>query len=211
MLNEKRSPTDRRKIKPLHLYGALVVVAVLFLIIFTSSEDSGSKNLTNLTDQQMPDDDIHRGLQNPMSSPPGRDNVSSEVKHQLDILKKAVDENPQDTLSIREYADLLASAHRADEAIIYYYKILNINPRRPDIFFSLAFIYYQKKDYDKVEDVTNKILFYEPDNAQAKYNLGAVSAVKGEKEKARRIWEKLIKDYPNTDVSDLAKSSLEKL
>jgi tetratricopeptide (TPR) repeat protein len=199
------------KIKPAFLYGALVVIAVLFLLIFTTREDSVSKDSPDLTDQQMPDDDIHRGLQNPMNKQPGKDNVSEEVKHQLEMLKKAIEKNPQDTLSLREYADLLAAAHRADEAIVYYNKILDISPARSDIFFSLAFIYYQKKDYDKVEELTNKILLYDPGNAQAKYNLGAVSAVKGNKEKAKQIWEKLIIDYPGTEVSALAKSSLQKL
>jgi tetratricopeptide (TPR) repeat protein len=209
MSNE--SKPFKGQIKPLYLYGALVVLAIVFLIIFTSGDNAGSNGTANLSEQQMPDDDIHRGLQNPLNTPPGKDNVSEEIKHQLEMLKKAVDENPQDTLKLREYADLLAAAHRVDEAVVYYYKLLNINPRRPDIFFSLAFIYYQRKDYDKVEDLTNKILLYEPDNSQAKYNLGAVAAVKGEKEKARKIWEEVIKKYPGTEASELAESSLQKL
>lgn len=198
------------KIKPLYLYGALVLAALIFLLIYTTG---GPDSVTGSDSPhgQMPDDDVHRGLENPLNTPPGRDNVSSEFKHQLEMLKKAIDENPKDTLKIIEYADLLAAAHRSDEAIVYYNKILDINPKRTDVYFSLAFIYYQKKNYDKVEELTGKILSYDPDNNQAKYNMGAVAAVKGEKDKARQIWEKLIKDYPGTDVSELAKSSLQKL
>ena len=39
------------------------------------------------------------------------------------------------------------------------------------------------------------------------YNLGAIEATKGNKEKAREIWTKLIKDNPNDETSELAKNS----
>jgi tetratricopeptide (TPR) repeat protein len=196
------------KIKPLHLYGGVLVLAIAFLIFFTSKNSDSSENISS---NEMPNDDIHKGLKNPMQGPPGKENVSGEIKHQLEMLKKGVEENPKDTLKIREYADLLAAAHRPEEAVIYYYGILNINPRRTDILSSLAFIYYNKKDYSKASDLISKILLYEPDNTQAMYNLGAIAATSGNKTEAKKKWEELIKKYPDSNESKLAENSLKKL
>ncbi len=193
------------KIKPIYIYGSVVVLAIIFLVFFTSRNDSNIPE--NVQNNQMPDDDIHKGLQ----QPPGKDNVSSEVKRHLEMLKKEVEENPKDTLKMREYADFLSAAHQPDEAIIYYNNILNVNPKRSDVLFSLAYIYFNKKDYDKAEGLVNKILLYEPDNAEAMYNLGAIAASNGDKQKARTQWEKLIKNYPGSNASKLAESSLKKL
>jgi tetratricopeptide (TPR) repeat protein len=193
------------KIKPIYIYGSVIVLAIIFLVFFTSKNDSNAPE--NVQSNQMPDDDIHKGLQ----QPPGKDNVSSEIKRHLEMLKKAIEENPKDTLKMREYADFLSAAHQPDEAITYYNNILKVNPKRSDVLFSLAYIYFNKKDYDKAEDLVNKILLYEPDNTEAMYNLGAIAASNGDKQKARTQWEKLIKNYPGSDASKLAESSLKKL
>ncbi len=197
------------KIRPIYLYSGIVVLAVVFLVFFTSKNNSGTQENINMN--QLPDDDVHRGLKNPSEGPPGKENVSGEIKHQLEMLKKAVNENPKDTLKMKEYADLLTNSHHADEAIIYYYNILNINPRRTDVLFSLAYIYNSKKDYEKAKDVVEKVLLYEPDNTQAMYNLGAIAASSGDKVKAKNHWENLIKKYPNSVESKRAEESLKKL
>ena len=127
------------------------------------------------------------------------------------MLKKKADEDPKDTLAIREYADMLAAAHKPEEAITYYNRILDLNPARKDILFSLAFLYYNKKDYLNAEKVTNRVFLYDKDNLQARYNLGAIAAANGDNEKAKLIWNKLIKEHPNTDEAKLAQSSLSKL
>lgn len=196
------------KIKPLYLYGGIAVLAIIFLIVFTSGNESPPSG--NISMNEMPDD-THKGLKNPMQTPPGRENVSEEIKKQLESMKKAIEENPNDTLKIREYADFLSAAHRPEEAIIYYYNVLNINPRRPDILNSIAFIYFNKNDYEKAADLINKILLYEPDNTQAMYNLGAIAASSGNKAEAKKRWEELIKKYPNSEEAKLADNSLKKL
>lgn len=193
------------KLKPVYIYGGVVILAIIFLIFFSPNKDSGTSE--SAQSNQMPNDDIHKGLQ----QPPGKNNVSSEVKRHLEMLKKAVEENPKDTLKMREYADFLSAAHQPDEAVSYYNDILKVNPKRPDVLFSLAYIYFNKKDYNKAEDLVNKILLFEPDNTEAMYNLGAIAASNGDKEKAKTQWEKLVKNYHGSDAAKLAESSLKKL
>ena len=197
------------KIKPVYLYSGIAILAITFLIFFSAKNDVDKSE--NVSINEMPEDEIHKGLQNPVQNPPGKENVSNEIKHQMDMLKKEVEENPGDTLKMKKYADLLAAAHRSEEAVIYYYNILNINPRRTDILSSLAFIYYNQKDYNKAADLTGKVLLYEPDNTQAMYNLGAIAASGGNKAEAKKRWEELIIKFPNSEESKLAENSLKKL
>lgn len=159
----------------------------------------------------MPNDSIHNILKNPSASSPSKENVSPEFKKQLEDLKAKSERNPKDVEILKEYADFLASAHQPDEALKVYERILKINPKHKEVLFTLAFIYYSRQDFAQAEIFTNKILAIDSEDHQALYNLGAINAAKGNKNKAKEIWENLIKHQPNTSSAELAKSSLMKL
>lgn len=200
------------KFKIVYLYVILAAGVIVTLFILSSS-DNKTPQVTagNIENQPVPDDEVHKGMQNPVGQNPSKSNVSQEVYQKMDNLKKEVESSPGDTVKMREYADFVSAAHRPDEAIKYYEKILDINPKRNDILFSLSMVYFGKQNYDKAEECTNKILKNDKNNTQAMYNLGAIAASKGEKERAKVIWNKLVTDYPGDEASQLAKSSLEKL
>ena len=63
----------------------------------------------------------------------------------------------------------------------------------------------------KAEEVTLQMLKMFPDDPMVKYNVGAIEATKGNKDKAREIWTKIIKDYPSDKTAELAKNSINKL
>lgn len=197
------------KFKSIYLYGIVVLIAAITLIVFTQFNRDEKTNV-DITNKQMPQDDVHKNFNHGMSNP-NSSNVSEEVKHKLDVMKKDADAHPNDTLKIREYADFLFSAHRPDEALTYYQKILDKDNKRKDIYFSITFVYYNQKNFAKSEEVTIKMAQLFPDDVMVQYNLGAIEASKGNKDKAREIWTKLIKDHPNDKTSELAKNSLAKL
>jgi tetratricopeptide (TPR) repeat protein len=201
---------EMKNIKPIYIYGAGIIIAAL-VFIFLSQKDASdvAKSQPGALNQQMPNDSIHKGLTGGMQ--PGKDNVMEQVKQHLAMLKKAVDDSPGDTIKIKQYADFLAAAHQQDEALVYYDKILNVNPKRIDILFSIAYIHYTKQEFSEAEKYLNKILSYDKNNVQAYYNLGAVAASKGDKAKAKEIWSKLIRDYPKAQISELAKKSLNEI
>jgi tetratricopeptide (TPR) repeat protein len=126
-------------------------------------------------------------------------------------LKNAVEKNPEDTLALKNYADFLSASHKMDEALTYYSKILQVDPRRADIRFSLAVIYYNKQDFVKCENENNLVLKYDPKNQMALYNLGAVAATRGEVVKAKDFWNQVIEINPDSETGKLAKESLTKL
>ena len=193
------------KFKPIYLYG-IVAAAVVIILLIVSQTGNNEKLNTDITNKEMPKDDVHKNL---MGDPNGG-NVSEEMKRKIEELKKSVEANPKDTLKMREYADFLA-AHKPDEALLYYQKILDIDKNRKDIYFGVTFVYYNQGNLAKAEEVTRKMLVMFPDDPMVKYNVGAIEATKGNKDKAREIWTKLIEDFPDDKTSELAKNSLNKL
>ncbi len=201
------------KIKPVFIYLPLALIAIVFLVIVSQQNDATTETTTAKTSEngQVPNDNIHQGMQPPGTETPNKDNVSANYKHQVEMLEKDIKDHPNDTLKLREYADLITAGHRGQDAIKYYNKILKIDPTRKDIYFALTFIYYDQKNFDKAEDLTKKILDLNPQDNQAMYNLGAIAFAKGDKKKCKTIWEKLISEFPNSDAASRAKSSLKEL
>jgi len=200
------------KFKPIYLYGIIASVAITILIIVSINDNSTSGEApTKTNNEQMPDDDVHKQLMNQGSDSPGRQNVSEEYKQKLTELEAQVNENPSDTLALRQYADYLAASHKMKEAIPYYQKILKINPKRPDIYFSLAIIYYNEQDFKKCREVNETVISFEPQNQMALYNLGAVAATQGKKEEAREYWNKVISIDAETETAKLAQESISRL
>ncbi|MCX6149431.1 MAG: tetratricopeptide repeat protein [Ignavibacteriales bacterium] len=196
------------KIKPLYIYLSIIIIAVVLLIIFTTNQETPNTNIA----AQMPQDEIHKGLTKPgMGGGPSGSNVSEEIKKRMEMLKTAYDKNPNDTLKAREYAEFLAAAHKPNDAITVYEKILKKDPKRTDLRFSLALIYFHRQDYAKAEQLISEVFNYDKKNAQARYNLGAIAANKGESDKAKQLWTELVKEQPNTELGKMAQESLTSL
>jgi len=199
------------KFKPIYLYGVVALIAIAILIIVAIQENSNSTDIILSDEQVMPNDDVHKQLKNQTNNSPGKENVSEEYRKRLTELKEAVDKNPSDTLAMRNYADLLSASHKMNEAIPYYEKIIEINPKRADIYFSLALIYYNKQDFVKCEELNNKVLSFDQKNQMALYNLGAIAATQGKMDKAKEYWNKVISINAQSETGKLAKESLSKL
>ena len=198
------------KFKPIYLYGIIAVVVIMVLLIVSQTGNNEKTNV-DITNKQMPMDEVHKKLNDGITQNPSSSNVSEEVKHKLEVMKKDVDSHLSDTLKMREYADFLAAAHKPDEALLYYQKILEKDKNRKDIYFAITFLYYNQGNLAKAEEITKQMLTLFPNDPMVIYNVGAIEATKGNKDKARQIWTKLIQTYPNDKTSELAKNSLSKL
>lgn len=196
------------KFKLIYLYGILAVVVIAVIIIATNQREVKNAAMEDIANKEMPQDDVHKNIGKENSMMHGQVKVNEEVKKKMEEMKAAVDANPNDTSKVREYADFLLAAHKPDDAIPYYEMVLRKDPKRNDIRFSLTFIYYNKGELDKAEEETNKILSYDKNNPMARYNLGAIEATRGNDERARQIWNKLIQDDPKSETAELARNSL---
>ncbi|HEX2868831.1 MAG TPA: tetratricopeptide repeat protein [Ignavibacteriales bacterium] len=191
------------KIKPLYIYIGVVVLAVAFLVIFSTVKS----DKTGTTSQNMPQDEIHKGLT--QGKGPSSADLSEDIKQKMASLKESYEKNPDDTLKAREYAEFMAAAHKPDVAIPIYENILKKAPRRTDIRFSLGLVYYNQGNFDKAEELVKSVLSYDKNNVQAQYNLGAVAASRGEVNKARSIWQDIIKNYPKSEYATMAQEAIQ--
>ena len=198
-----------KTIKPLYIYIAGIILAVLVFYFISNNSTQTTSSSSKVNTNQMPQDKIHSELQNPQA--PGKNNVMAGIMQKMDELKMEVEAHPNDTLKIRQYADFLTEAHQKDQALIYYKKILNINPRRVDILYTVAYLNYVGKDFNAAEKNLNKILSIDKNNVNAYYNLGAIAVSQGNKAKAEQIWEKLVMEYPKSPIAQKAKDSIKQL
>jgi len=200
------------KFKPLYFYG-LVLAAVVIILIVVTQEDNGEENLSDnkISTEEMPQDDVHSQFRNESNDTPSKENLSEKYHQKLTELKNTVEQNPNDTLAIRHYADYLAASHKIDEAVSNYNKILKIDPSRIDILFNLSFLFYNLGNMEKSDEYNNRVLKLEPEHVSALYNKGAISATRGDTETAREIWNRIVKEFPESETTALAKQSLERL
>lgn len=194
------------KIKPLYIY-LIVFVAFIIAIIIFSNYNSTDKVTASAN---MPEDDIHKGMMSDEQNP-SKSNVMSSAKEQLEELRLAYEKNPNDTLHIREFADMLTMSHQYERAIELYTKILSVDPKRIDAHLQLTFVHFNNGDLDKAAESTNKILAINKDHQIANYNSGAIEAAKGNNNKAKEIWQSLMKKYPNSEIAHIAEQSLKQL
>lgn len=195
------------KVKPFYLYIGLFIAALVLLILFYQQDDPNQIAEVN-PNTQMPNDEIHKGIE---GKTPSAGNVSEGFKKKMNYLKEQVESNPNDTAKVKEYADLLSASHKPDEAIEQFESILAKDGKRIDILLPLVYLYFTKQNIPKAEEYTRRVLAINPDHAQAHYNLGALEATKGNSDKAKEIWEMIVKKYPNTEAAHIAEQSLKQL
>jgi tetratricopeptide (TPR) repeat protein len=199
------------KFKLIYFYGIIVIISIIVLVVVATQNSTEPKEVQIGQNQNMPDDDVHKNLMKQGENQPSKENVSDEYRKRMAELKDALEKNPEDTIALKNYADFLSASHNMNDAITYYKKILQVDPKRADIHFSLALIYYNKQDFAKCEDENNKVLKFDPKNQMALYNLGAIAATRGEVIKAKDFWNEVIEINPESETGKLAKESLAKL
>lgn len=192
------------KIKPIYIYLILFVAFIIGIVLFTNKSSSNSETFSA---QNMPNDDIHRNMGQEGDMPSGA-NVMEDARKRLDELKLKYEKNPDDTLRIREYADLLKFAHQPERAIELYEKILKKDSKRIDILLELTSLYFNNGNLDKAESFTNDILKIDKNHQIGIYNSGAIAASRGDNAKAKSIWQGLINQFPNSDIALIAKQSI---
>ncbi len=196
------------KFKISYVYIIVIAAAIIGIILFNQPESS-HKTEAEISNQQMPNDDVHKGLANEKSH--SKMDVKDDAVQKMEKLKADYEKNPSDTAKIRVYADFLTVAHHQDEALELYKKIMKIDKKRTDILFVMAYINFGKQNINEAERITDQILSIDKNNLQAQYNVGAIAATRGNKEKAKQIWNKIIKENPNTETAEVAASSIKNL
>ena len=200
------------KIKPLYIYliGFVFFVAA---VIFFSSKSSESKMPNDAAHSHASSDNPHSGMGMGQDDPnaPSKDNVSEKYKQEFERRKSEYEKNPNDTLKMREYAEILYQSHKYNPALDLLEKILKVNPNRKDVLLAETVIYDIQGDVTKAEEVTNKILSFRKNDPEASFNLGIIMEKKGDKEKAKQIWNDIYKRSPESAIGKMAKDQVDRL
>jgi len=192
------------KIKPIYIYLGVFVIFILAVLFFSNAAKNSNTAKELNPNAQMPNDDVHKGIaEQGNGDMPSKSNVMKEAVEKMNALKAAVAKNPNDTLKVREYAEMV-QAHDPDEAIKLYEGILKVGPKRTDLLLELTFLYFNKGDIKKAEEYNNKVLSIDKNSLIANYNLGGLAQAKGDIKTAKAIWQDLAKKYPNTQVGSMA-------
>lgn len=192
------------KIKPIYIYLGVFVIFIAAVLFFSNAAKNSNTARELNPNAQIPSDDVHKGMgQQGNGDMPSKSNVMKEAVEKMNALKAAVEKNPNDTLKVREYAEMV-QAHDPNEAIKLYENILKVGPKRIDLILELTFLYFSKGDLKKAEEYNNKVLNLDRTNMIANYNLGGLAQAKGDFQKAKSIWLDLAKKYPSTQIGHMA-------
>jgi tetratricopeptide (TPR) repeat protein len=185
------------------IIGLVVVAAFVIILVLPDSK--------NVKDSELPPGHPEPGTQGPGANEPGRANVKQDIMQRIETLRQRIQSaSPGDTAGALELAQLVG-VHKPDEAAGLYERVIKKDPKNIEVMTELTVCYYNMGQMDKALAVTERILAIKPSYTPAHYNLGAILAAKGEKEKARRAWEKLMKEYPNSPDAKRAGEAIKQI
>ena len=124
-----------------------------------------------------------------------------DVSAQTDSLQKKKFKLFSQALQLRE-------DNKVDESIIILGQLILKEPSNMNYLYELAFNYCLKKDYDKAISMLTPVLENNKVNDQIFQLLGHIYDVKGQKDKAKQIFQKGLKKFPNSGPLYLEMSML---
>jgi len=110
--------------------------------------------------------------------------------------KKALELNPNSQDLHRRIALLYESQGKVDEAISEYLKEAKVSPSI-ELYNTLARLYYEKNQIDKVIEQCQNILQLDPNHYEARKNLASLYLTQNQFQEAQREFRLLLSKYPN--------------
>jgi len=113
-------------------------------------------------------------------------------------LKSALRTNPKDLISLIQLGNLYYDGGRFSEAVDYYGRALDLDPRNIDVRTDRGTSYWNLGQADAAIGEFQKALEVDGTHAQTLYNMGVVYLHgKNNPAEARKTWEKLLATNPN--------------
>jgi cytochrome c-type biogenesis protein CcmH/NrfG len=190
----------------IYLIIGAVLVAVLVIVILLPEDEPVAHQHDAHT--HMPPG--HPDVNDPNA--PSKANVVSSFMEEFERLGSKIESQPEsDTSDVLMYARMCLDAHQAATALPLLERYSKAAPKNTDVMLDLSVALFETKKPDEAKAMTLKVLQIDPKNTTAMYNLGALAAAADDKAEARRHWEKLIKEYPDSPNAERAKQFLQNL
>ena len=115
-------------------------------------------------------------------------------------LLEALKTKPKDPQLLAQVAAIYSSTHQFKEAVTYYDKALEVDPKNVTTRTELASSLYYSGDVDGALKDLQQALKYKPNDVNALFNLGMIK-YKGKDDSAGAIaaWQQLLKAHPDLD------------
>jgi cytochrome c-type biogenesis protein CcmH/NrfG len=147
------------------------------------------------------------------------DNAGQQQMPSLEQLKRMADKQaeplleqlktqPNDAAVLAEVAHTYVLAHQFKEALPYYERSVRADPKNVGVRADFASCLFYSGEADKAVATLEEALRYEPNNAQALFNLGMIRwKALGDTAGAIALWQRLLKTNPN--LPDVRRQAVE--
>jgi len=124
---------------------------------------------------------------------------SSDIKQQIEYLKKAIALNSDDIGVRKILAGVYLRLGNTDDAMALYHEVLKIKPDDAVALEELAKCYLLKKDLQSAENISQKLVKINPQDARAFAVRGMILAEKGLWEQAAQNFREAVRFEPDNE------------
>jgi tetratricopeptide (TPR) repeat protein len=139
---------------------------------------------------------------------PSAKNVSSSYYQQTEQLETYLANNPTDTTHILRLARLYQDGHQSDRAIVWYNRLIELQPRNQQIYLDLINSYGMASRWPDALKTTETLLAFAPGNEEAIYNKAAILANQGKFMEAKKLWSDLLRQTETPKIKDMTSKAL---
>jgi tetratricopeptide (TPR) repeat protein len=132
----------------------------------------------------------------------------------LEVLLTQFKKDTTNVELIYKIADKYEGKAKFDDAIVYYKKILTLQPNNDSVYFSTCYLLTRNGYYDEaIAEYHNFIKKFPQSKLKmdAELYIGYTYAQKGEKEKAIELYQQYLKNYPQSPDTGWVKKQIDKL
>jgi tetratricopeptide (TPR) repeat protein len=123
--------------------------------------------------------------------------VTNNNDEAIEIYKKVVDLNPQDSTSLNNLANLYRKSKNFTEARAYYERSISVLPKQVNAYVNLShMLIYDTEEKEKGYEVFIEAINNNPDNTNLKLMLAKTYEQQKEYEKAILIYEEILEKDP---------------
>lgn len=105
--------------------------------------------------------------------------MPGNIMEQLSELKGRIEKDPKDADALKQLGNMYYEIQRADPAIEYYSKYLEIKPDDPEVHSDIGSMYFEKNDLSSAKEHFNKAIEIDSNLIQPRFNLALVLASEG--------------------------------
>jgi Flp pilus assembly protein TadD len=146
------------------------------------------------------------------SSAPGTESSRAwNLTHEKVFLTEQLRRNATHTPILLRLAEIERSEGDLPSARKHLEQAAAADIKQVDVHLELGLVCWDMGDFAAAEEENRAVLRIDPGQPDALYNLGAISANRGDAKQAREFWLNAVRSGRNTDAVDKSRAAVERL